>query len=195
MMVARKGSALTLTSAVLLTSALLLSACEENDLVEPAAEGVQPASANAAPEASLAKGNARSAAADNLYSDRLTDARIELPGDNVVEVLDIDLPAGQYVITGHVTLTNADRDVWTYVTCRLQSSNDARILGNTVTYLQENRGGGVAPTQATPVAGYVAVPSGSTKVWVECQRQGQVGSPEIIGGGGGLTHIIAARVG
>jgi hypothetical protein len=195
MLVARKGSGVTLTSAVLLSGALLLSACEENDPVQPTIEGTQPApTVGGAPDASLGDITRGILNTNNIYSDRLGQASVELSGDNLVEILSIpELPAGQYLITGHVGMTNSDRDIWTYVACFLRS--DDANLGTTVTFIEEDRGGGVRASKVAPVAGHITVPSGSARVWLECQRQGQVGSPEIGGGGGGRTQIIAARVG
>lgn len=194
MLVARKGSGVTLTSAVLLSGALLLSACEENDLVEPTAHGSPAAPAQAAPDALLAEGTQRNAAASNIYSDRVGEPTIDVPDEGFVEIMSIpDLPAGQYIVTGHIGATNRDREAYTYLACFLRVDGTNR--GATVTFFEENRGGGVSHAKSIPVAGHVDVESGSARLSVECQRQGQRGFPVIGGGGGGRTQLIAARVG
>jgi hypothetical protein len=130
----------------------------------------------------------------NVYSDRLAEASIELSADSPVEVLSIpDLPAGQYVVTGQVSATNADRTSWTSVTCFLMSDNTDNPRGITHTFLAESRGGGVNPHNTMPLTGQVEF-SGSGRLSVQC-RQHPLGSARITGGWGGFSQIIATRVG
>lgn len=195
MFVDRKGTRLTLASSALLSTALLLSACDENSPVEPGTGSASAARGSAVPGAAAAEGVEARAVTGNVYSDRLSQAQIELPtGEARVEVLSIpDLPAGQYIVTGHVSATNIDRSSWTSVTCYLMSDNTDNPRGIAHTFLAESRGGGVNPHDTMPLTGQVEV-SGSGRLSVEC-RQHPLGAAHISGGFGGLTQIIATRVG
>lgn len=195
MVVDLKGTRLTLACAALLSSALLLSACDENSPVEPGTGSAPAARGAAAPGAAASEGAEVRALTGNVYSDRLSQAQIALPtGEARVEVLSIpDLPAGQYIVTGHVSATNVDESSWTSVTCRLICDNTDNPRGIAHTFLPESRGGGVNPHNTMPLTGEVQL-LGSGRLSVEC-RQHPLGSAHITGGFGGLTQIIAMRVG
>lgn len=194
MLVYRTRTRLTLAFAGLLSSALALNACDDNGPVEPRVERASAARGTGVPGAAASEGAEARAVTGDVYSDRLSQAQMQLPtGEARVEVLSIpDLPAGKYIVMGHISANNEDRSSWTSVTCSLMSDNTDNPLGIAHTFLAESRGGGVNPHDTMPLTGHVEF-SGSGRLSVEC-RQHPLGSARITGGFGGLTQIIATRV-
>jgi len=106
------------------------------------------------------------------------------------DVLDLELPAGEYVITGQVTF-NAQTTDQARVICRVLV--DGSTVSQTI-----NRLGSTAGNQSqasTPVSAHVEIASGSADVELVCHAESLAGSAPSVSSPGSRTHIIATRVG
>jgi hypothetical protein len=190
----RKRTRRTLALTAVLSSIAAFGACDDKSPVEPRG-GTSAARGATANEAIGLGGIEARVVTGTVYSARLVQAQMEVPtGEARAEVLSIpDLPAGQYIIMGHVSAANFDRSSWTSVTCFLMRDATDNPRGIAHTFLAESRGGGVNPSTTIPLTGEAKF-SGPGKLSLEC-RQHPLGSARITGGWGGLTQIIATRVG